>query len=46
MLMGYFERLTQTHAEKVKAGGLSTYGPKPHRGPFIHVDTRGTEARW
>ena len=46
MLMGYFERLTQTHAEKVRAGGLSTYGPKPHRGPFIHVDTRGNPARW
>lgn len=46
MLMGYFERLTQTHAGKLKAGGLSTYGPMPHRGPFIHVDTRGNPARW
>jgi hypothetical protein len=27
-------------------GGLGLYGPKPHRGPFIHVDTRGHEARW
>lgn len=27
-------------------GGLGIYGPKPHRGPFIHVDTRGYKARW
>lgn len=27
-------------------GGLGLYGPRPHRGPFIHVDIRGEEARW
>ena len=27
-------------------GGLGIYGPAPHRGPFIHVDTRGYRARW
>lgn len=27
-------------------GGLGVYGPKPHRGSFIHVDTRGFRARW
>ncbi len=27
-------------------GGLGIYGPKPHRGPFIHVDVRGFKARW
>jgi hypothetical protein len=27
-------------------GGLGLYGPKPHRGPFIHVDVRGYLARW
>ncbi len=27
-------------------GGLGLYGSKPHRGPFIHVDTRGFKARW
>lgn len=27
-------------------GGLGLYGPKPHRGPFVHVDTRGHAARW
>lgn len=27
-------------------GGLGIYGPAAHRGPFIHVDARGTPARW
>lgn len=27
-------------------GGLGLYGPKPHRGPFVHVDVRGYAARW
>lgn len=27
-------------------GGLGLYAPAPHRGPFIHVDVRGTPARW
>lgn len=31
---------------KPYVGGLGLYGPKPHRGPFVHVDTRGFKARW
>ena len=27
-------------------GGLGRYGPEPHRGPFVHIDTRGFRARW
>jgi hypothetical protein len=27
-------------------GGLGLYPPAPHRGPFVHTDTRGFEARW
>jgi len=27
-------------------GGMGLYGPTRSRGPFIHVDTRGTHARW
>lgn len=27
-------------------GGLGIYGPRPHRGAFVHVDTRGSLARW
>lgn len=34
---GRFRRLT---------GGLGLYGPRPHRGPFVHVDARGHQARW
>ena len=25
-------------------GGLGIYGPAPHRGPFVHVDTRGSKS--
>ncbi len=27
-------------------GGIGVYGAAPHRGPFVHVDTRGFRARW
>lgn len=27
-------------------GGLGVYGPASHRGPFVHIDVRGTFARW
>lgn len=27
-------------------GGIGIYGPAPHRGPFVHVDTRGEPVRW
>ena len=27
-------------------GGLGIYSPAAHRGPFIHVDVRGTAVRW
>ncbi len=26
--------------------GLGLYGPRPHRGPFVHVDVRDERARW
>ena len=32
--------------KEIPAGGLGLYGPKPHRGPFLHLDTRGYAARW
>ncbi len=28
------------------AGGAGIYKSRPHRGPFTHVDVRGTQARW
>jgi hypothetical protein len=27
-------------------GGAGLYGPASHRGPFVHIDTRGHVARW
>jgi hypothetical protein len=30
----------------VKPGGISLYRTIPGRGPFVHVDARGTPARW
>lgn len=37
----------ETRAEPhVRAGGLALYRANAVRGPFIHVDARGTPARW
>lgn len=36
----------ETHAEDHIPGGMGVYGPASHRGPFVHVDLRGYEARW
>lgn len=46
LLYDLVERLTQQSWFQPFIGGLGLYGPKPHRGPFIHVDTRGTKVRW
>lgn len=40
------EDLAQEERYEPFKGGLGIYGPAPHRGPFIHVDVRGTPARW
>ena len=40
------DELNKRSEYKGLIGGLGVYGPKPHRGPFIHVDTRGIKARW
>ncbi len=46
LLIGVFEGLAQNQGGAIVPGGLGLYGPKSHRGPFVHVDTRGTRARW
>jgi len=46
LLMGYFDRLARDLDTEIKPGGLGLYGPIPHRGPFVHVDTRGSPTRW
>lgn len=35
-----------TEGRDAFVGGLSTYGPASHRGPFVHLDLRGTRVRW
>jgi hypothetical protein len=34
------------HAHAALTGGLGTYTAMGPRGPFAHVDVRGTSARW
>ena len=44
-LLAWAEELDNAEPEAL-AGGLGLYGPKRHRGPFVHVDARGYDARW
>jgi len=44
ILARIMERLEQQG--RVAVGGMSIYRRAPHRGPFLHVDTRGRRARW
>ncbi len=43
-------RIVDRHAAQAPhqhfTGGMGIYGPKPHRGPFVHVDARGQRVRW
>lgn len=45
VLYAVAERLGHAPGAPIR-GGLGLYAPAPHRGPFVHVDTRGYEARW
>ncbi|GAA0852095.1 YcbK family protein [Aliiglaciecola litoralis] len=40
------ESVSKREAYRGLIGGLGVYGPKSHRGGFVHVDTRGIKARW
>ena len=41
------ERLSGERWYQPFTGGMGLYGPKPGvRGPFVHVDVRGSRARW
>ena len=44
VLFAAAERVEHEHPELV--GGLSAYAATPSHGPFVHVDVRGTRARW
>ena len=46
LLLDIIEDLYQTREHQRLHGGLGLYGPRPHRGPFVHVDARGFETRW
>ena len=44
VLLAVAEDVEAQHPDLV--GGLSAYDPTSTHGPFVHVDTRGTRARW
>ncbi len=46
VLIDIIETLYRDGELEDRPGGLGLYGPRPHRGPFVHVDARGHEARW
>lgn len=46
LLMGIIDDLYASKRHERLHGGLGLYGPRSHRGPFVHVDARGHEARW
>lgn len=39
-------RTIPTEGRDSFVGGLGIYGSAEHRGPFVHVDLRGEQARW
>ncbi len=46
MLYDIADKMDQMSWYQPFLGGLGLYGPRPHRGPFVHVDVRGYNARW
>jgi hypothetical protein len=44
LILRAVERVEARYPELV--GGAGVYGAAPHRGPFIHIDTRGHRSRW
>jgi hypothetical protein len=45
-LLAIFESAGGRPDLKGLEGGLGPYGPGVNRGPFVHVDSRGSRARW
>lgn len=46
LLMQIVESVDRSGAPGVEPGGISLYRTIPGRGPFLHVDARGSHARW
>jgi hypothetical protein len=40
------ERSCELHGEQVVAGGIGVYRKNAVRGPYVHVDARGSHASW
>lgn len=45
-LAAIFEEVADEAWYQPFVGGLGIYGPRSHRGAFVHIDTRGYRARW
>ncbi len=45
-LAGFIERMSQRGDFHERIGGLGIYGANSAHGPFVHVDVRGSRARW
>ncbi len=43
---GFVDEMSRKGAFGPRTGGLGVYGSTSAHGPFIHVDVRGTRARW
>lgn len=46
LLAGIIEEKVDEASYRPFLGGLGIYSPAPHRGPFVHVDVRGSMVRW
>lgn len=45
-LAAFIEKMSSRGAFGKRIGGLGIYGSNSAHGPFVHVDVRGTRARW
>ena len=45
-LANFIERMSQRGDFGRRIGGLGVYSANSAHGPFVHVDVRGSRARW
>ncbi len=45
-LVNFINDMSQRGAFDTRIGGIGVYGSTSTHGPFVHVDVRGTRARW
>lgn len=46
LLASWVDRMMKRRLPRIRPGGLATYSRNAAHGPFVHVDARGTRARW